>query len=194
MDPESLASDVVTSVAIFNDQLYVGTQNAEGHSSIWRTADGTQWTKVLDFYDLGEPANYYVWRMIPFHDKLYVSTMNVGPIQAPGVTGAQIWVTDSGDPGSYYNLVHNGFDGATWTTYTKDDGLVDDYVDSIAVAPNGVIWFGAGDSVSRYDGETWTTFTKDDGLASYVQSIAVGPDGALWFGTYRGISRYLPPE
>jgi ligand-binding sensor domain-containing protein len=72
---------------------------------------------------------------------------------------------------------------------------VDDYVTAIAVAPDGVAWFGTSSGVSRFDGETWTTFTRFDGLAGdYVQSIAVAPDGTLWFGTFRGISHYVPPD
>ncbi|MCL6583464.1 MAG: hypothetical protein K6U11_07470 [bacterium] len=115
LDPAGLANDVVTSALVFHDQLYMGTQNTNGNSTIWRTSDGTSWSKVLDFSELGERANYYIWRMISFQDKLFVGTMNVGPITAPGVTGAQIWVSPSGDYGSFTNLVHNGFDGESWT-------------------------------------------------------------------------------
>jgi streptogramin lyase len=34
------------------------------------------------------------------------------------------------------------FDGTNWTTYTTDDGLTDDYVSSIAIDSEGIIWFG----------------------------------------------------
>ncbi|MEW6379669.1 MAG: hypothetical protein AB1611_08670 [bacterium] len=114
-DPDGLSNDVVTSTTVFKGQLYLGTMNDNACSTVWRTADGTQWTKVLDFFDLGERANYYVWRMIQFKDKLFIGTNNVGPITAPGVTGAQIWASESGDRGTFYNLVHNGFDGETWS-------------------------------------------------------------------------------
>jgi hypothetical protein len=114
-DSGGLNNDIVTSSAIFKGQLYLGTQNSDGNTSIWRSPDGTQWTKTLAFYDLAEKYNYYIWRMIPFRDKLFVGTLNEGAVEDPGVTGAQIWVSDSGDQGSFYNLVHNGFDGETLT-------------------------------------------------------------------------------
>jgi len=85
------------------------------------------------------------------------------------------------------------FDGQTWTTYTTDDGLADNSVESIAVASDGVLWFGTEKGgVSCFDGETWTTYTADDGLVdNEVSTIAVAPDGALWFGTY-GIASQDP--
>jgi len=113
--PSGMDNDEVTSTVVFGENLYLGTQNSSGNSSIWRTPNGTEWTKVLDFHDLGEVANYYIWRMIPFHDRLFVGVMNVGQVNDPGVTGAQVWVSTSGDPGSYHYIVHNGFDGETWS-------------------------------------------------------------------------------
>ena len=120
-DPDAgMDNDAVISTAVFRGQLYAGTLNAHADTAIWRTSDGTQWTKVLDFFDLGEKANYYVWRMIPFQGRLIIGTMNVGPTKKnPDVTGAQIWASDSGDPGTFYNLVHNGFDGETWSDGDK---------------------------------------------------------------------------
>ncbi|MEW5803582.1 MAG: hypothetical protein AB1847_15925 [bacterium] len=117
-DPFGLTNDVVTSSLVFKGQLYLGTMNDNAHSAIWKTSDGTHWTKVLDFFDLGETGNYYVWRMVEFQDKLFIGTMNVGPAADPGVTGGQIWASEAGDPGTFYNLVHNGFDGETWTNGT----------------------------------------------------------------------------
>ena len=87
------------------------------------------------------------------------------------------------------------FDGETWTTYTEDDGLINNSVTVITVAPDGSIWIATEFGVSRFDGETWTNYTTDDGLISNrVWSMIVGPDGAIWFGTGGGISRYLPDD
>jgi streptogramin lyase len=40
----------------------------------------------------------------------------------------------------------------TYTRYTVDDDLADNSVYSIAVAPDGALWFGTGKGVSRFDG------------------------------------------
>jgi len=109
--PENLDNDAVTSVAVFKNHLYLGTEHDKGRTSIWRTAEGTTWEKVLDFYDLGEHFNYYVWRLQPFNGRLFAGTMNLGAVINPKVTGAQIWVSDSGNRNTFSPLVYNGFDG-----------------------------------------------------------------------------------
>ena len=114
-NPDDLDSDVVTSVAIFNSQLYLGTENAQGNTAVWRTKEGTEWERVIDFPALGEKFNFYIWRMIAFQGHLYISTMNMGPSGVPGVTGAQIWRSDSGEEYSFECIVVNGFDGETIT-------------------------------------------------------------------------------
>ncbi len=118
-DPKNIDNDVATSANVFNGQLYLGTEHDYGKTAIWRTTDGTKWEKVLDFYELGEKFNYYVWRLKSFQDKLYVGTLNMGTMKEKGVTGGQVWVSGSGNPGTFCNLVHNGFDGETVTlSYT----------------------------------------------------------------------------
>lgn len=91
------------------------------------------------------------------------------------------------------------FDGETWITYTKDDGLADGDLTTIAVAADGAVWVGTSrwtgytweDSISRFDGETWTTYAKDGGLAGNdIYAIALAPDGALWVVTSGGVSRF----
>ncbi len=47
------------------------------------------------------------------------------------------------------------FDGATWTRYTTADGLDSDFLMSVAVTPDGAVWFGTLDSgVTRFDPES----------------------------------------
>ena len=79
--------------------------------------------------------------------------------------------------------------------YVADDGLAGRIVEAIAVAPDGVVWFGTYDGASRFDGKSWTTFREGDGLPDdLVGAVAIAPDGAVWFGTEYGVSRYLPPQ
>jgi ligand-binding sensor domain-containing protein len=106
---------------------------------------------------------------------------------AAGLDGT-LWVGTVDD-----GVLH--FDGESWTAYTIDDGLLDDYVVDIAVAADGVVWAAVGGGASRYDGVAWVSFAREDGLASnYVLSVAVGSDGAVWFGTGGGVSRYKPVD
>ena len=60
------------------------------------------------------------------------------------------------------------YDGTDWQFFTEDDGLANNWANSMYQASDGAMWFGMGDwwggaGVSRYDG-SWQTFTVDDGL------------------------------
>ena len=65
---------------------------------------------------------------------------------------------------------------------TKLDGLIDDFVLSLAAGANGELWIGTWDrGFSRYDGRTFQNFTMESGLpANGVWSVAVDAktDGA----------------
>ncbi|HDY88308.1 MAG TPA: T9SS type A sorting domain-containing protein [bacterium] len=45
----------------------------------------------------------------------------------------------------------SSFDGSTWTTYTTEDGLVDNDVTAIAVDADNVKWFGTRNGVSSFN-------------------------------------------
>ena len=80
----------------------------------------------------------------------------------------------------------------TWETYrASPDGLVSDYVRSIAVDGDN-IWFGTNNGVSVFDIEegTWTTYGTADGLVNkIVNAIAIDLEGNKWFGTYNWVSK-----
>jgi ligand-binding sensor domain-containing protein/signal transduction histidine kinase len=77
-------------------------------------------------------------------------------------------------------------------TYTTDQGLVLDGIESSCIDHLGNLWFGTyGGGVSRYDGKSFTTFTTAQGLASkVVWSMLEDNAGNMWFGTEGGVSRY----
>jgi len=79
-----------------------------------------------------------------------------------------------------------------YTRYTRDNGLINNRVRSMAIADDGSLWFGTyHGGVSRFDGESWTNFTREEGLVhNSVRSITVAPDGTLWFGTENGVSHF----
>ena len=84
------------------------------------------------------------------------------------------------------------YDGRRFTTFTAEDGVVDNMVLSIIQDRVGHIWFGSlVDGVSRYDGHTFTTFTSEHGLTSNnINAIVQDREGTVWFGTNDGVSRY----
>jgi ligand-binding sensor domain-containing protein len=89
------------------------------------------------------------------------------------------------------------YDGSRWQTFTKEDGLADNYVVAICQDNQGNMWFGTwSNGVSRYDGENWRTFTPEDGLVSNaIHCMSKDNQGNLWFGSYSidgyyGISRF----
>jgi hypothetical protein len=97
-----------------------------------------------------------------------------------------LWAVGSG------GAVRWDLGGGTYTKYTVEQGLASNWLNAVAVAPDGAVWFGSeGGGVSRFDGDTWTTYTQADGLASNdVNAVAVAPDGAVWFSTDGGASRF----
>ena len=75
------------------------------------------------------------------------------------------------------------------------DELKPVFVQSVSVAPDGTVWFGAENTgLSRFDDQTWTTYTSRDGLAGdWVNAISMAPDGSVWVGTaHGGVSRFQP--
>ena len=74
------------------------------------------------------------------------------------------------------------YDGKSFTTFTKEDGL-HGIVARIIEDKKGNLWFG-GDGLSRYDGTSFTRFTTKDGLPNLgVWSILEDISGNIWVGT-----------
>jgi ligand-binding sensor domain-containing protein len=84
------------------------------------------------------------------------------------------------------------YDGKSFTSFTKKDGLCGDTVARILEEKNGNLWLGGGGGICRYDGKSFTCFTKKDGLGNEgVWSILEDKNGNLWVGTSEtGLYRY----
>ena len=84
------------------------------------------------------------------------------------------------------------FDGKTWKTYTKQDGLGGNFIHALAVEPDGTLWAGTDGGASWFTGQEWRTYTKKDGLLDdNVFSIAFDASGSKWFGTWTGLSKLV---
>jgi hypothetical protein len=118
-----------------------------------------------------------VWKSIT--NANYIRTMIID-------SDGDLWTGGSG------GVVHWNVKNGSYTKYTLEDGLANNYVSSITQATDGTFWFSTcGGGVSHFDGEHWTTYTKNNGLYyDCVDSSAETPDGAMWFGAYKSVTRY----
>ena len=76
-------------------------------------------------------------------------------------------------------------------TYSRDDGLANEFVFSIYADSKGYKWFGTdGGGMSRYRDGEWKTYFPMHGLADYwVYSFTEQQDGTIWVGTWAGLNR-----
>lgn len=76
-------------------------------------------------------------------------------------------------------------------TFTRKEGLANEYVFAIGRDSEGGKWFGTNaGGASRYHNDTWKTYFPMHGLADYwIYSFANHPDGSLWIGTWAGVNR-----
>jgi len=96
--------------------------------------------------------------------------------------GNNLWCATSG------GVIKWDLETMSYERFSAVDGVADNDVLAVAVAPDGKIWAGTHfDGVSCYDGESWTTYTVGDGLSdNYIFSIAFDSGGGVWFGTKEG--------
>ncbi len=79
-------------------------------------------------------------------------------------------------------------------SFTRDDGLANEYVFAIGLDPRGHVWFGtnAGGTSTYKDGK-WRTYFPMHGLADYwVYAFAFDRQGRNWIGTWDGVSLFDP--
>jgi ligand-binding sensor domain-containing protein len=75
------------------------------------------------------------------------------------------------------------YDGKSFTSFAKKDGLFGDMVARIIEDKKGNIWFG-GNGLCRYDGKSFTCFTTKDGLMNTdIWTVLEDNSGNFWVGT-----------
>ena len=85
-------------------------------------------------------------------------------------------------------------DGRLRNTFTRKDGLANEYVFAVGLDRDGHKWFGTNaGGVSRYKDGAWKTFFPMHGLADYwVYSFAQQRNGDFWIGTWAGVNKVAP--
>lgn len=73
-------------------------------------------------------------------------------------------------------------------TFTRQQGLANEYVFAIGIDSEGYKWFGTNaGGASRYKDGKWKTYFPMHGLADYwIYSFVNDKDGNLWIGTWAG--------
>ncbi len=205
-EDNGLASNLVYAIAVAPDgALWFGT--AEGVSRY----DGAGWTTYTEVDGLADnqvnaitvaPDGALLFGTASGVSRFDGQTWETYAIPGPAENWTQViavgndgvlWASsgDLGPDGPGKGV--SRFDGQTWTNYTAADGLGDNTVLAMAIAPDNTAWFATGNStgVTRFDGQTWTTFTTQDGLVSDdVYYLALVADGSVWASSSQGASRF----
>jgi len=76
-------------------------------------------------------------------------------------------------------------------SFTRADGLANEYVFAIGIDRLGYKWFGTNaGGVSRYKNGKWKTFFPMHGLADYwIYAFAEQKNGSFWIGTWAGANK-----
>jgi ligand-binding sensor domain-containing protein/anti-sigma regulatory factor (Ser/Thr protein kinase) len=81
----------------------------------------------------------------------------------------------------------------TRTVWTQAQGLPLDTVTNIAQTPDGYLWLGTEEGLTRFDGYEFVTITKESGQlpSNFITALCASRDGGLWIGTPSGLAHYV---
>jgi hypothetical protein len=100
------SNDGIDDLIEFNGELYAGTWADEVNGGeIWRSSDGSVWSRVVSS-GFGDPTNGEVIQFAVFDGQLYGATWSWTETH-----GAEVWRSNTGDSGSWSQVVSDGFDG-----------------------------------------------------------------------------------
>jgi transcriptional regulator with PAS, ATPase and Fis domain/ligand-binding sensor domain-containing protein len=76
-------------------------------------------------------------------------------------------------------------------TKVEGTGLSGAALQVLHLDPQGRLWAGTNQGLSRYDGKSWVRFSTAEGLVhNDVRAIVDDGSGGIWIGTNAGLSRY----
>jgi hypothetical protein len=165
-DPGNFA---VEAQEVFRGKLYAAVSNFGAGTTIWRSEDGGDWTRVIEpgFDSAYGSNNGIVFDMFVFRGQLYAGTGFWQPIPSAG----QIWRTSTGDDWSLVAADGLGDTNNTgFTTFTSFRGRI--YAAALNDAAGAEIW--RSDTGSEGDWQAVVTDGFGGGPAYHViTSLAV---------------------
>ena len=158
---------------------------------IWNTDRGLPQNSV---YSILQTRDGYLWLgteegLVRF-DGVRFTIYNRG--NTPVIQSNLIWDLYESKDGSIWVSTHNGgltrLKNGTFTTYTTDQGLSNNYVRAVTETPDGTLWIGTREGgLNRLKDGQFTAYTISNGLSSNrIRCITADSAGDLWIGTYDG--------
>ncbi|HEY3520541.1 MAG TPA: hypothetical protein VGK80_05805, partial [Rhodanobacteraceae bacterium] len=145
-------NESIRGVAIFQDKLYIGLQNASGSGGqLWRSADGVTFEPV-NTDGFGDTTNISMHSMAVLNGQLYIGTKNKDTL-------LQVWRTSDGD--NYEQVV--GPNAAVPSGF----GIPDNILTQSMYVYNNVLYLGTGNS-------------KPNGDSSHGFSVMRTTNGTQW--------------
>jgi len=79
-----------------------------------------------------------------------------------------------------------------WSHYADTTGFKDNFVNAVAAAPNGAVWFGTNKGLVRLQNNQYATFTRANSQvpSDTIKALAIDIDEDLWIGTTNGIAEF----
>ena len=90
-------------------------------------------------------------------------------------------------------VIINSF-GQVITNYTSQDGLINNYVECVAIDANDNIWFGTAFGISMFNGSSWISFDQSTHplmLSNDIKAITATSNGDIWIGTDYGVNQLI---
>ena len=77
-------------------------------------------------------------------------------------------------------------DGKVTKVYKKSDGLPEDWIVSLAVDDNDVVWLNTLGGLTRYNGDSFVTYDEEDGLVRPRANgdVSIDKNGNIVYSTY----------
>ena len=166
----------------------------------WHLAADLDRTAPIDATSVATAPDGAIWAGTGAGQVFRLDGDTMVQVDAGSLTGSvssMAFIDDVAWIGTFGSGVYR-FDGETWEQFSTADGLHDDRITAVAVAPDGSVWVAGGAdrealTVSRYDGTSWTAYGGPAGVEFWAQAgnldLAIDDDGVVWASSAVGLLR-----
>lgn len=180
----------VTAIVKSGNVLYVGTNNGlvvcntiTGEYTRYNSQNSTlQYDNILSL-TLAPDSSLWICtysQLIKLSGTIWTA-YNAADI---GITGSISVIAFEPNGTGWFGSYNGGllkFDGSIWTHYNSNNfGLTTECIQSLNVAPNGILWVGTDIGLFSYNGDSWTHYTNNLTPLQTVNLITFDNSGLLW--------------